>query len=750
MQHVHHTLKRDLTKTILFWSASFVALLGIVFLFSFNSLEGYILDLMADHRLNYQVKKYAKHLDEQDARSIDQESDALVQEPVISGILVVDASGELIHVALSNGSKPQLKLTEPLTLHNLQNLIEQHGNLYLYTRKIPRHNSSLALIMDGRPVEISIFTTAAWTALMMLALVMVSIKALHRNLNKQLVEPVERLRQAIEADELDDQAAQALEDELPQEASDILETFDCLKHSRDDLKRHVAELTEALPACFWWSQDGRQYAGVSEKSAQIMHMPPEHVQGLPLWSWCHGKAQGKSNAIQLQRAIKKRQQRLDLAYQVQYGEILLWYGETITICYDKGGELETVYGIINDISARKEKQKALAEQLELNNRLETTGTLVSGIAHEFNNVLAGMNGNIFLLKQDAQDDKTLMRIKRIEQLIERSAAMIDRMLAFGRKSSLQAKPLALIDFLNSFQIAMLPTLPDHAQFNLLLDEGLDADAASQPIIRADQQKLHEALMQLIQNAGLAVAETGMPRINIALENLDADEAFLRKCPQISSRHLVHLQIQDNGCGIPEDIQDRIFDPFFTTREIGHGTGLGLSMVYGYVRQIGGCMDVESEPGLGSTFHIYLPRIDEPMLEEKYKGKLLRGNGEMILVVDDEPVFRISTCAVLKRMGYRTMEARDGRHSIDMFEQHRDEINLIFMDIMMPGMNGIQAFRRIRKIAPDIPVIFITAYDFTQPLEPEIYEEGCALINKPFRISSLSRAIREALTARREA
>jgi len=743
MHHVHHTLKHDLTKTVLLWSGMFFVLLGILFLLTFHSLEGFVLDLMADHRLSYQSKEFAKHLDQKDERSIREESNALIQNQMITAILMVDASGELMHVALSNNQPPQLQIKNPINIDNIDAQVAAHSNLHLYKRKIPNHNTTLVLVLDDRTVEIAIFSVTVWSFLLMLLLVLLSIKALHVTLRRQLVEPVEQLRVAVEDDRMDADAIHALEEELPEEAAEILEVFDHLKHSSDDMKSHLIDMMAALPACFWWSYDGKTYGGMSEKSTDILNKSPHEITGSKLWAWTETSALLSSNNRQLQKTTQQHGERLDFAYEVDNDQGKRWFGESVIVCYDKQGNLDTVFGMINDISSRKNRQQEQAEQLESLRRMETTATLVGGVAHEFNNALAGMNGNVFLIKQSTDDAQTLNRVKRIEQLIERSAGMIDSMLSFAKKSTLRPDLVDMVDFLKEFQVIALPSLPNHAQFNLNIDEGLNGEGAEPAFIRADRKKLQEMLMQLLQNADFAVQGADLPRISITLDGLKADEDFLRKHPQIASSHLIHLQVQDNGCGIPEDILGRIFDPFFTTREVGQGTGLGLSMAYGYVHQIGGSINVESVESKGTTFHIYLPRYSQQRIA-KHHDTLLRGHGEKILVVDDDQVFRESTCEVLSRMGYQAIEAWDGKEAVDQFEQHQDEIRLIFMDILMPGLTGIQASRRIRKITPDIPIIFLTAYDRTQPLEPEVYEDNAELINKPFRISVLSQAIQKAL------
>jgi len=743
MQQAHHTLKHDLTKTVLLWSATFFALIGIIFLLSFHSLEGYMLDLMADHRLNYQTREFAKHLNEQDTRSIREESNALIQEQLISAILLIDASGELMHVSLSDQQQTQWHSKAPVNMASIRAQVAAQNHLHLYQRDIPGHQAILVLILDDRPVDIAIFSTTAWTAGLMLLLVMLSIKALHVSLKRQLIMPVEQLRKAVESEHLDDVSLHTLEEKLPDEAVDILEIFDHLKHTSDEAQSRLVEMMSALPSCFWWSYDGKTYAGISDKCTTILHQSRSELEKTPLWNWGGTSTQSSSNRHRLQKAILRGDHKLDFAYQFNNGNKECWFGEAITLCYDTAGKFHTAYGIINDISSRKSRQHEQTKQLELIHRLETTGTLAGGIAHEFNNALAGMNGNVFLIKQSAHDEQTLERVTRIEELIERSASMIDSMLSFAGKSFLHTVPINIVDFIKQFQSIALPALPDHIQFKLKIDANMLTDQSAYTIVKGDTKRLREALIHLLKNASFAVKNTHAPRISITLKSIDADEVFLRQHPKIASSHIVHLQIQDNGCGIPKQVLERIFDPFFTTREVGTGTGLGLSMTYGYVHQLGGTIDVESTVGRGTIFHIYFPGLTKAP-EPKYPDTLLHGNGEMVLVVDDDQIFRESTCDVLTRMGYHTISAWDGKEAIKQFEQHQHEVKLIFMDILMPGLNGILTSRRIRKIAPTIPIIFLTAYDRTQPLEPEVYEYHAELINKPFRISTLSQAIQKVL------
>ncbi|MBN4077041.1 response regulator [Mariprofundus ferrooxydans] len=592
--------------------------------------------------------------------------------------------------------------------------------------------------MADRPIPSSLLSATEWAILFIFLLI--SIKLLHTALTRKLIQPLENLLQNIDNQELDNKAMFQFEHDLPNETDDIQAAYDDLKHSHDDLKTQMSSIMQSLSHCFWWSNDGTTYASISEKSKTIINQSPTDIQGSELWAWTQDSVQINRNNNRLRAAIKRHDEKLDIAYQIQHDDQLHWYGESITLAYDSEGNIDTVYGVINDINRRKNKQQQQSQQLELEHRMEATGTLVGGIAHEFNNILAGMNGNVFLIKQSNRDEKTLLRIERIESLIERSAGMIDSMLCFAKKSNIRPTPLSLLDFLKRIQPTLLPSLTHNVHIKLQYDETIKPD---EYMILADKNKLQEAILQLASNANAALANISPAELIIGLEKVEADDALLQKHPRLSSRQLIHCSFHDNGCGISDDIKTHVFEPFFTTREVGQGTGLGLSMVYGYINQIGGAIELESSIDVGTTFHIYFPCcISSP--STSLPDTFLIGNGEKILIVDDDKIFRESTCEVLQRMGYQTIQARDGTESIELFQQHRDSIGLVFMDILMPGINGIQASKEIRRISATVPIIYLTGYDHTEPMDAEVYAEHAELINKPFRISVLSQVIQKSL------
>jgi len=580
--------------------------------------------------------------------------------------------------------------------------------------------------------------TTEFTLALMMVLLLISIKALHYVLAHRLVSPVNSLRHAMEGRPPEDFAAM-----MPEEIVQAMAMYEQLQQRHDVMKVQFLNLMEALPGCFWWSEDAQRYTGISDKADTLLMNSVEDLTSSRLWSWLKSPAQARINRQRLQSAVGKMESGIDFAYQVMLGDQVCWFGETVTISYNDEGKVTAVYGIINDISNRKERQKQQAEKLELAQRLKATATLAGGIAHEFNNALAGMNGNLFLIKGRPDDEMTTERIERIERLIDHAATMIDQMLAFALQSNLMPGPVVMTEFLHQFHSNVLPVLSDSRTFSLVVDD--DTSAPSTCTVEADVTKLQEALMQIIDNAVHATRRTGTPDILIHLSRFHADTDFSSRFKGVAGKELVHIQVSDNGCGMSDDVRKRIFEPFFTTSDVGQGTGLGLPMVYGYVRQIGGCIDVESKEGVGTTVHLYLPL--KPQVTEKENNTITHGHKETVLIIDDEDIFLDSCCEVLTELGYLTLAAHNGEEGLSLYRQHQAVIELVITDLIMPGLSGIEVYRRIQELHPDMPFLFLTAYDQTCTHVPDVFDSQCEVLEKPFHIPALSQAIERAIRQR---
>lgn len=397
-----------------------------------------------------------------------------------------------------------------------------------------------------------------------------------------------------------------------------------------------------------------------------------------------------------------------------------------------------------EIEQHQETSEALREseaRFYQAQKMEAVGTLVGGIAHDFNNMLAGIIANLFMLKRKVKNDPELTsRIDSINQLVNGAADMIKQLLTFARKDNVEYKPFNLLPFINeACKLAGVSISPSTK---------LSYDFPSDPLwVHANATQLQQVIMNLINNARDAVKELDDATIRVTLEHYENDDTFRRKHPDLSAASFAKLTVTDNGRGIEKDNISKIFEPFFTTKGAGDGTGLGLAMCYGAIRGHGGMIDVESVPGEGTSFHVYLPIYDQ--LEgdslEKTLQNAVRGHGESILIVEDDPILAKIQSETLTALGYHLMRANDGKEGVKLFKEHIDELDLLIMDVVMPVMGGIEASRKIRKLKPHIPIIFVTGYDPEGTIDGKnLPAPSDYILDKPFTIDELSQAVRKQL------
>jgi len=386
---------------------------------------------------------------------------------------------------------------------------------------------------------------------------------------------------------------------------------------------------------------------------------------------------------------------------------------------------------IEDIEARFQQAQ----------KMEAIGTLVGGIAHDFNNILAGMTGNIYLARESVRALPDVVRkLDDMDKLAFRAAGMIAQLLAFARKSRVIMKDIPLTSYLKEALKLLAVSVPE----NIKLKQYICPDDL---LVSADSTQIHQILMNLVNNARDALDGIETPVISIALNPFTADDAFVQSRPyHIQGRHFARISVGDNGCGIPANQIGHLFEPFFTTKEQGKGTGLGLSMVYGSVKGHNGFVEVESEEGNGSTFHVYLPISESAvvMADTTAAVQPIGGRGECILLVDDETNVRETGRDVLKSLGYKVLTAANGREAVELFRTQSNSIDLVILDVVMPVMSGPDACRHMRKIRPDIKVLFSTGYDKHQGLGQAEERMGAEVVGKPLSVSDLSRKIRSLL------
>lgn len=381
----------------------------------------------------------------------------------------------------------------------------------------------------------------------------------------------------------------------------------------------------------------------------------------------------------------------------------------------------------------------LSEELLLHaQKMEAIGTLVGGIAHDFNNLLAGMTGNLYLLSKNLKEQPDLnKRVSTINQLCLKASDMISQLLAFARKDKVDLQHLPLnISIKEAVKLAMVST-PE----NIKIRHHFCSDDL---VVLGDITQLQQVVLNLMNNARDALEGSASPEIIIELNMFTANSAFKNKYQNRSdSDHFAHLSIQDNGKGIPDAVLQNIFDPFFTTKEQGKGTGLGLAMVYGSIQTHHGMIEVESKTGCGSTFHIYLPLIQATEsfnFERSTAVKTIKGQGETILLVDDETQIRKTIGEVLEDMGYKVLLASNGVEAISLYNKHQQQIALTILDLVMPIMGGREAADKIRQLNHSAPILFATAYDEKNSAEEHDDISSQIVLKKPFSFELLSSTI----------
>ena len=366
--------------------------------------------------------------------------------------------------------------------------------------------------------------------------------------------------------------------------------------------------------------------------------------------------------------------------------------------------------------------------------MDAIGTLAGGIAHDFNNLLMAIQGNASLmLIQTDPGDPRYERLKAIEDQVMTGAALTRQILGFARGGRYEVKALDMNEV-----VAQSLTLFGRTKKELSLHEKHEQNLWA---IEADRSQMEQVIMNLLINAWQAMPRGG--RLYIETANLIVLENDLAH-PDLSPGKYVTIAVTDTGVGMDEKIQERIFEPFFTTKEKGRGTGLGLAVVYGIIKGHQGYIDVSSEKDAGTTFTIYLPASDKETAKEQPAESVVLQGQETILLIDDEEAIVDVMEQMLKRMGYKVLSARGGKEAIRIYEENKEMIDLVILDMIMPEMSGSETFNRLKTINSDITVILASGYSMNGESE-SIMTRGCrGFIQKPVTMADLSQKIREVL------
>ena len=396
------------------------------------------------------------------------------------------------------------------------------------------------------------------------------------------------------------------------------------------------------------------------------------------------------------------------------------------------GELRGVIEYVRDITDRKKAE----DQLRQSQKMDAVGRLAGGISHDLNNLLTAIAAYADLILMDVQETSPLsLQAAEIKHAVEQAASLTGQLLAFSRKQVLQPKVLDLNGVVGHMEGMLRRLIGEHIE----LDITLGADIGR---VKADPGQLEQVILNLLLNARDAMPSGGNLTLETADVTLEAQSAGERM--GLDPGPYVLLAVKDTGCGMDEEVQSKIFEPFFTTKERNQGTGLGLSTVFGIVRQSKGGISVFSKPGQGTTFKVFLPRVTDAATEPEPKPSRSLVGSETVLLVEDETAIRKAIRQALQKSGYRILEAPNPGEAILISEQHTGLIHLMLTDVVMPRMSGPDLAERLEPWHPEMKVLYMSGHAEKESLKEEILPSGAAFLRKPFAIQDLLGQVRRVL------
>ena len=422
-----------------------------------------------------------------------------------------------------------------------------------------------------------------------------------------------------------------------------------------------------------------------------------------------------------------------------------WASVVIDRITDEAGELVGFAKVTRDVTERKKAQDELQrvqQVLAASQKLEAVGQLSGGIAHDFNNLLMIVLGNLDTAERNSRGLTNSTNLQRAlanaKRGAQRAAALTSRLLAFSRRQALDPQPINLNNFLNGLQEFLQRTLGERIEVQTVGSAGLWS-------IEADTNHLESAIINLGINARDAMPDGG--KLTVEAVNVLADEDYCRLNPELSPGQYVIVCVTDTGTGMTADVLNHAFEPFFTTKELGQGTGLGLSQVYGFVKQSGGHVKIYSEVGQGTSIRMYFPRyhgdarpVDSDADEFRLEGEKL----ETILVVEDDADLRAYVSELLRDLNYRVVPAPSAQTALTLLLQEEPKIDLLLTDVVMPGINGRELGRRAQQIRPGIKILYMTGYSRNAVVHQGRLDEGVELLEKPISQAKLALRVREML------
>jgi len=489
-------------------------------------------------------------------------------------------------------------------------------------------------------------------------------------------------------------------------------------------------LVEQLPAVLWTVGKDLCFTSALGAGLTRLGLKPNQIVGVSLFDYFETSDPAFLPIAAHRRAIAGE----PMTFHVE------WKGGSYTCHVEplrtSEGDLQGAICMALDITDRRQ----LEEQLRQAQKMEAVGRLAGGIAHDFNNLLMVIQGYADLMTERlAEGDPLRRNAEQIQTASQRATSLTRQLLAFSRKQMLAPKVLSVQSVVTEMEKIL----------RRLIGEDVQLETSSVPdlgLVKADRSQIEQVILNLAVNARDAMPEGG--RLTIETANVDLDESFSHSSVMLSPGPYVMLAVTDNGCGMDVETQTHIFEPFFTTKEKGKGTGLGLATVYGIVKQSGGYVWVYSEPGRGTSFKVYLPRVwDEqttPGRDRRVEGKSLPQGTETVLLVEDEKGVRELAREYLEMTGYTVIEAENGHTALELAALHSGPIHLLMTDVVMPGISGRELSERVKTIRPDIRVLFMSGYTDQAVVHHGILETDAVLLQKPFTVAALAAKLRDIL------
>lgn len=507
-----------------------------------------------------------------------------------------------------------------------------------------------------------------------------------------------------------------------------------------DSEERFRILVNTIPDYIWLKDPDGVFLSCNRMFCSLLNLYPEEIIGRTDYDfWPEPLAdffKEKDRRVMDTGQVLNNEERVP----GQDGEDIVWDTIKAPVFY-ADGKLMGVMGIARDITARVQTEAEkikLREQLNQAQKLESVGRLAGGVAHDFNNMLSVIRGNADLAEGEAGlPSRVKEYILEITRAADRSADLTRQLLAFARKEEVSPRLIRLNNALDGMLKMLNRIIGEDIELEWLPGKGVWP-------VKMDPSQLDHILVNLCVNARDAIKTDG--RIAIETRNIKIDEGFCDTHPGARPGEFVMLAVRDNGEGIPKSVLPNIFDPFFTTKGRGKGTGLGLSTVYGVTRQAGGFITVYSEPGLGSVFHIYLPRVqdtDNNRPENEKSDASPRGT-ETVLLVEDEVSILSMIANILEKQGYTVMSTESSVEAVELAASFNGRIDLLLTDVIMPKLNGKDLSAIIRKDRPDLRVIFMSGYTADVIHKSDIERIDGRFIQKPFSNEDLLKTIREIL------